>query len=454
MTTHTAPHRDLAAAVRGAVHVPGEPGYDDERHGFQLALAHRPTAVVGALDAEDVRAAVAYASAHGLGVAVQATGHGLSVAAGADALLISTRCLDSVRVDPVARTAWVGAGVRWQRVLDAAAEHGLAPLSGSSPHVGVVSYTLGGGLGPLARRYGYAADRIREAELVTADGTLRRVSAETEPELCWALRGGGGNVGVVTGLEIGLVPVERLHGGGLVFDGAHAADVLTAYRVWTATVPDELTSSVSMVPLPDVPGVPEPLRGKHIVSVRVAFLGPAIEGERLVAPLRAAAPVLSADLRELPFRDSASIYQDPVDPHAYLGDNAFVRDLDPAALRSIVDLAGPGAPVPCVVDIRHLGGALTERRDSAVGHRDAGFLVRVLSGLDGVGEAEVRAAHADLLTALAPVTLGRSLSFVYGSRADARTGFDEAAHNRLAAVKAAHDPANRFRFNQNVTPAV
>ncbi|WP_342768937.1 FAD-dependent oxidoreductase [Prauserella flavalba] len=177
--TASATHLDhLARHVRGPVHLPGTEGYADARSGFQRALTHRPAVVAEALDAADVGAAVRFATARGLAVAVQATGHGLVAPATGDAMLISTRRMDSVRVDPVARTAWLGAGVRWRRVLDATAAHGLAPLSGSSPGVGAVSYTLGGGLGPLARRYGYAADHVRRVELVTADGEVREVSAD------------------------------------------------------------------------------------------------------------------------------------------------------------------------------------------------------------------------------------------------------------------------------------
>ncbi|TKG70502.1 FAD-binding oxidoreductase [Prauserella endophytica] len=461
MTASATHLEDLAHHLRGPLHLPddeggeGGEGYADARSGFQLGLTHRPAAIVEALDTADVRAVVRYATANGLGVAVQATGHGLVAPATEDAVLISTRRMDTVRVDPAERTVWLGAGVRWRRVLDAAGEHGLAPLSGSSPDVGAVSYTLGGGLGPLARRYGYAADHVRRVELVTADGEVREVSAEEDPDLFWALRGGGGNFGVVTGLELGLVPVARLYGGGLLFDGTHAGEVLEAYRNWTATVPDELTSSVGMVPVPDAPEVPEPLRGKYLVHVRIAHLGGVSEGEALVAPLRAVAPRLRDDLGELPYSASPSIYNDPADPHSYLGDNAFVHGLDAAALRAIVDLAGPDSPVPCVVDLRHLGGALRQGGvDSAVGHRDAGFLVRVLSGLDGeVDAATARAAHARVLAALAPTTLGRSLNFVYGTVTDARTGYDPGDHERLAALKTVHDPANVFRFNQNITPA-
>ncbi|MYW31541.1 FAD-binding protein, partial [Streptomyces sp. SID2119] len=200
---------------------------------------------------------------------------------------IATRALDSVTVDPVRRTARIGAGASWGRVIEAAAPHGLAPLNGSSPSVGAVSYTLGGGLGILARKFGYAADHVRSLDVVTADGTARRVTPEREPELFWGLRGGGHRLGMVTGLEIALVAVERLYGGSIVFDGAWAGEVVRGYLEWTRTVPDTLTSSLAALVHPDLPQLPEELRGRYVISVRVAFTGDAAEGERLVAPLRA-----------------------------------------------------------------------------------------------------------------------------------------------------------------------
>jgi FAD/FMN-containing dehydrogenase len=394
--------------VQGPVFRPGENDFDEERSGFQIAHRHRPDLVVAATGPDDVRAAVAYAAEHGLPVAVQATGHGLGVPLDGG-VLISTRRMTRVTIDPAARTARVAAGVRWQQVVDAAARHGLAPLSGSSPSVGAVGYTLGGGLGLLARTYGWAIDRVRSVELVAPDG--QAVTADPTPALFQDLRGGAG---VVTAMEIGLVPVTRLYGGGLYVDTAHVAALLEAYREWTADLPDELTTSVGLIPYPDIDVVPEPLRGRYVAHVRIAFDGPAAEGERLVAPLRAAVPLLRDTLGELDYTDSASIHNDPRQPHAYTGTNALLRALDPAALRAVIELTGPQAPLPCIVQINHLGGAL--RRPSAVPdagpHREAAHLLRVVSVLDGTGRQ--LPAHRALMDAVAPWSLGRSPNFVLG----------------------------------------
>ena len=395
--------------VQGPVLRPGENDFDAECSGFQTAYRHRPDVVVAATGPDDVRNAVAYAVARGLPVAVRSTGHGLGVPLDGG-VLISTRRMSGVTVDPVARTARVEAGARWQQVVDAAARHGLAPLSGSSPDVGVVGYTLGGGLGLLARKFGWAVDRVRGVEAVTGDG--RFVTAGLDAGELWAdLRRGRA---VVTAMEIGLVPVTRLYGGGLHVDTEHVPALLGAYREWTSDLPDALTSSVGLIPYPDLDVLPEPLRGRYLAHVRIAFDGPADEGERLVAPLRAAVPVLRDTLGELAFTESASIHNDPRQPHPYTGTNALLHELDPAALRAVLELAGPRSPLPCVVQLNHLGGALigpTAAPDAA-SHRAARYLLRVISVLDGTGRQ--LPAHHRLMDALAPWTLGRSPNFVFG----------------------------------------
>ncbi|MFJ8476089.1 FAD-binding oxidoreductase [Kitasatospora sp. NPDC094011] len=443
---------------RGPVFRPGDAGYDDEVSGFQAGYSHRPVLVVGAADAEDVRTAVSYAAREGLPIAVQATGHGLSVAA-RDAVLISTRRLTELVVDPSRATARVGAGVRSAELIAAAGEHGLAPLNGSSPTVGVVGYTLGGGVGLLARQFGYAADHVHAVELVTADGELRRL--EPGDELFGAVLGSGGNFGVVTALEVGLVPVRTVYGGQLVFDTPLVEQALETWRQWSATVPDELTSSVTLLGFPDIPPVPAPMRGRYVASVRIAYNGPAEEGERLVAPLRAVGDRIVDAVQPLPYTHCAAIHRDPADPHPYTATNALLGEFPAEAVRAVLDVAGPTSPVPCLVDIRHLGGALrTAGPDGiAVDHREAEYVVRVLSspGFGGVGPDAIRERHALLREVLAPWTLGHSLAFLYGDgehadEAQTRAGYRPATYERLAALKATYDPRNLFRFNRNIRP--
>ncbi|MEC4015809.1 FAD-binding oxidoreductase [Streptomyces sp. H27-D2] len=451
--------KELARAVRGPVFLPGAEGYDEERSGAQTGLRHRPAVIVGADGADDVRVAVEFARDHRLPVAVQATGHGMSVAAGGG-VLISTRRMSGVRVDAGARTAWLEAGVRWERVVPEAARHGLAPLNGSAPHVGAVAYTLGGGLGLLSRQFGYAADLVRTIEVVTADARLRRITADSDPDLFWALLGGRDNFGVVTGLEIGLLPVTRLYGGGLYFDADLVEDVFQSYLRWTRTVPEEMSSSLAVLRLPDVPQIPEPIRGRRVIHVRIAYTGGPADGERLLAPLRAVGPRLTDTVEDMPYTACGTIHNDPSRPMAWTGDNVLLSDLDAPAVRTVLALTGPDAPVPCIVELRHLGGALARKpaTANAVGHRDAQYLLGVLSPLgDDFGLDAVQPVHRRLIEALAPWSAGRNLNFMgFGENATAervRSAYDPDDYRRLTELKAVFDPANTFRLNYNVPAA-
>nr|WP_241267225.1 FAD-binding oxidoreductase [Streptomyces scabichelini] len=423
---------------------PGEAGHEEETAGFQTGFAQRPAVVFAASSTDDVRAAVAYAASAGLPVGVQVSGHGLPGSA-EGGVLISTRRMDAVAVDPEARTVRVQAGVRWGQVVVAAGPYGLAPLNGSAPGVGAVSYTLGGGLGILAREFGYAADHVRSLDVVTADGRLRHVTPDDD--LFWGLLGGGANLGVVTELEIGLVPVARLYGGSLAFDGGDVdpAAVLRAYERWTRTVPEGLTSSFAAVPYPDIPALPPQLRGRYVISVRVAYTG--TDGDRLVAPLREIGPVLSDSLREMPYAESHTIHSDPDFPHAYYGDSAVLSELDTDAAGELLSLTGPDAPSMYVVQINHLGGALAAEQPNAVPHREGRFLVRVLGG---VGESERARLHG-ALAALEPWTIGRALNFAFGAGDRTEGLYDPETHKRLTDLKSTYDPRNLFRRNYNIT---
>lgn len=315
--------------------------------------------------------------------------------------------------------------------------------------MGAVSYTLGGGLGILARAFGYAADHVRWLELVTADGTLRRVTPGSDPDLYWALLGAGHNLGIVTELEIGLVPVRTLYGGSLAFDGrtVDPAAALRAYEAWTRTVPDGLTSSFAAVPYPDVPALPPHLRGTYVVSVRVAHTGPG--GADIVAPLREIGPVLSDSLREMPYAESHTIHSDPDFPHAYYGDSAVLRELDVERAGELLRRTGPAADLMCVVQVNHLGGALARPAPNAVPYREGRFLVRVLT----VGDRKrARTVLDPVFALLADDTLGRSLNFAFGAGDRSAGLYDAETRKRLARVKETHDPANLFRRNYGVSP--
>lgn len=387
----------------------GHKGYEAEVAGFQTAVRHAPAVVVAASSSADVIDAVRLARARGAPLAVQATGHGARVPA--DGVLVTTRRMSAVRIDPVARTAHVEAGARWSAVIEQAATDGLAPLAGSSPGVGAVGYTLGGGFGLLGRTFGYAADHVRALDVVTADGVARHVTETSEPDLFWALRGGGDLVAVVTGMEIDLMPVPIVYGGGLHFDAKHAVDVLSVFRELTAAAPETLTTSVGMVGLPPIDAIPEPLRGRHVLHVRLASTEPL--DPALLAPLRAIGPLVDR-VGAVPAAEVGSIYGDPDFPHAYVGDNVLLRELPPSLLDAVRTLAGPSAPVPCVVDIRHLGGAMAREPEipNAVPYRNATHILRVLSPAGDVDAA--RAVHHEVFAAASPFAVGRAATFGYG----------------------------------------
>jgi len=309
--------KELAAEVEGPVLLPGEGGYDDERAGFELTVDQHPAVVVGAVSAQDVVAAVVWAAAQGLPVAVQATGHGASSPADG-VVYVSTKRMQDMTVDSEAKTATFGAGVRWEKVIAAAAKHGLAPLSGSAPFVGATSYTLGGGLGLMSRTYGLASDSVVEFDLVTADGRLLRVLPESEPDLFWGVRGSKGNLGIVTSLTVRLYPVPLLYGGSFFIDGEHLRSALATWLDWTAGMDEWTATSVFMVQFPDAEGLPPALTGYFVLTIRLSYVGPDLEsGRRSFAELREALPpLLDGEVADLTYIGAGKIHNDPPAPVA------------------------------------------------------------------------------------------------------------------------------------------
>ena len=451
----------LARSVDGPVLTPGTPGYDEEVAVFNQSVVHRPALVVGAASADDVSFAVRFANAHGLGVAVLNTGHGPSVGATDETLLITTRRMSGVVIDAGERTARVQAGVRFGQLVEEAAALGLAPLPGSSPGVGVIGYTLGGGASlTMGRKYGWASDHVTAIDVVTADGETRHVSPKNEAELFGALLGGKSNFGVVTAMEFRLFPVTRLYAGALFFSGEDARAVLEAYRRFTASAPDEMSSGLAFLNFPPLPTLPPFLQGKLAVSVRVSYVGSPSEGKQLVAPLREAAPLLMDTVGEMPYTEFGAITMDPSEPAAAVEHFGLLDEMSQETVDTLLDTVGPdsGSSIN-LVDIRHLGGAYANRpaTDNAVGARDAAY---AFFGLTVVPPGQDVAAYADsgreLIERLAP-WLSPTKHPSYLSPADATSGrtsqaYDPGVYERLQDIKAAYDPDNSLRVNHNITP--
>lgn len=430
-------------------------GYDAERRGYNLAVEHRPASIAVAENADDVVAAVREARRLGLGVAVLATGHGPSRAADGQ-LLINTSRMKGITIDPAGRWARVEAGVRGGELVRAAAMHGLAPLSGSSPEVGVVSYHLGGGLGLLGRSLGWAVDHVRAIEIVTADGVLRRATATTERDLFWALRGGGkGTLGVVTAIELDLHPIARLYGGGMHFSAARAKEALTLWAEWTRTVPDEMASSALLIRMPDLPVLPQPLRGQYVMHVRFVFTGSVADGERFVAPFRALGPITDT-VAEMPYSAVGTIHAEPTHPVAFHARNKMLHTLDTDAVSALLRHAGPDAGAPFLLELRHTGGALSRpaAEPSALGRRDGEFVLYVGAAAEPAELPALRSRYDELFATMEPwATGGVCVNFLSGpdiTAAELASGYLPDDVERLAAIKNTYDPENMFRTHHGL----
>ncbi|MGY1741225.1 MULTISPECIES: FAD-binding oxidoreductase [unclassified Blastococcus] len=441
---------ELRSRVHGPVYAAGDDGLAAEVATWNVAVQHTPAVAVGATCAADVVAAVQFAVAHDLPVAVQATGHG-PVRNAAGAMMITTRRMQGVVVDPQRRIARVQAGVKWAAVLEAAAEHGLTGLCGSSSDVGVVGYTLGGGHGSLGRRFGFAADHVHAVEIVTADGALRRVDAGTDPELFWAVRGGKGALGVVTAIEIGLVPVRSVIGGGVFFAAEDAAAVLHAYREWAPTLPEEASSSVAVLRLPPLPDLPPPLQGRTVVHLRYVYSGEDLaEGERLVEPMTRAGRVVLGAITPLLTTEMDAVHMDPKDPMPAWEKGMLLSELTAETVDAFLAAAGPDVPVPLVMaEIRQLGGALARPAavPNAVAGRHGAWSVLVLGPMVPELAEVLPQVGRGVLEALRPwAAPGCMVNFLgdVSGPAEVLAAYDPADAERLLAVKAAVDPGDVF----------
>ncbi|MFM1722003.1 FAD-binding oxidoreductase [Rhodococcus sp. PAM 2766] len=443
----------LRPRLTGSVAVPGEPGYELATP-WNLSIPVTPRAVVAVADADDVAVTVRFAAEHGLRVAVQRTGHG-AVPLDGDVLLVHTARLNECVVDPDSRTARVESGAIWQDVLAAAAPHGLAPLAGSSATVGVAGFLTGAGIGPLVRTYGLSSDHVRSFDIVTGDGERLHVTPHQHAELFWGLRGGKATLGIVTAVEIELLPISRIHGGALYFDGADAAAVAHAWLDWCQDLPEHSSTSIAFLQLPPLPQVPPPLAGRLTIAVRFASVADTSEAESLIARLRAVATPLIDAVGPMPYAALSAIHADPVDPMPTHELSALTGALTHEAIDALLAIAGPGSGSPqTVIELRLLGGALARepRHRSAFCHRDAAFGLMV-AGVSAPPLARPVAEHAHaVVRALAPWTTGGAHPNFSASTDPARIArcYDEDTRHWLGALADRHDPRGVLRVGQVV----
>ncbi len=443
----------------GTVLRPGDESYDDARAVFNGAIDRHPALIARAGSARDVAAAIAHGRERGLPIAVRAGGHsGAGYGVVDDGIVIDVRPMQHVDVDLSARTARVGAGLTWGQLDAATQAHGLAVTGGRISDTGVAGLTLGSGSGWLERLQGLTADNLIGATVVTADGSIVRADEHEHPDLFWALRGGGGNFGVVTEFEFQLRPVgPMILGGPLIFTWDRAGEALAMYRELMRTAPDEFGGCVVLQGAPPAPFVPDGLVGEPVAIVAVAGFGPFAAAERLLAPLRALGPAVDA-VAPMPYVALQSA-QDEGAPAGMrnLWKASFLDDLPDQAIRGALAVA-ERIPSPLThVMFQPLGGAYgrVDEHATALSHRDARWAFHALSLWPDPAEDAVNRTWTDELTAtMAPYGHGRAHpNYVSEDAGDrVRAFYGEETYDRLVAVKRCWDPDNVFALNQNIRP--
>ncbi|MGH2548494.1 MAG: FAD-binding oxidoreductase, partial [Thermomicrobiales bacterium] len=447
----------LQESVRGSVLLPGHADFAAAWQPWSIGPEHKPALIVIAETAQDIVAAVSFARDFDLPVSVQATGHGVQVP-NIDGVHINTARMTGVTINPEARTARVEAGAKWAHVIPEAHTYGLAPLNGSTTDVGVVGYSLGGGTGWMARKYGFAADHIMSMDVVTANGELIKVNAESNPDLFWAMRGGSSNFGVVTAMEFNLFPVPTFYGGGVYYPLSAGNDVFAAYGEWIQTLPNDVTASISIFRFPPLPFIPEPLQGQQVIRVAAVAIGE--NGEELIAPMRTIATPLLDSMGEYPYPMIDLVSADPVDPMPVRETSMMFDEFPQEAVDALMSVAGPGIETPLLmIEIRYIRGAgdRAGKRANAANRVGGSFMLFALGVPFNpeVGEA-IASSITHLHAVLRPYATGKTfLNFIGHSEPGAdRTmdAFTLETYVHLARTKTKYDPTNRFRFNRNILP--
>jgi len=445
---------ELAALLPGRVVRPGTPTYDEQRAVIFDAANCRPAALVRVADATDISRVIGFAEKHGFELAVRGGGHSSSGHGTVDGgIVIDLRGLDEVSVDPATRTAWVGGGATARAVLEALAPHGLVVGFGDSGDVGVGGIITGGGLGYLSRVHGVTVDSVLSAEVVLADGRTVIASAESEPDLFWAIRGGGGNFGVVTRLQLQARALPAFTGGLLVLPGT--AETITAFTAAAQAAPEALSAIATVMPAPPAPFIPDAYRGQPVIFAMMAYAGPDDMAEAAMVPFRALSPLFDA-VKPGPL---LSLYEDgPMEPPGLPETRTFFVDrIGKNDAQTILGFLTESDSVLRLVQIRVLGGAVNRvaLADTAYAHRDAPILLYIANFYSDNADRPKRREWAnDLMSALQQGREGAYVNFL-GEEGAARTrsAYPGATWDRLRRIKRQYDPHNLFRRNQNIPPA-
>jgi FAD/FMN-containing dehydrogenase len=443
-------------AIRGRIATANESDWDEARMAWNMAADQRPVAVAFVESADDVSSVVGFARRNGLRVAAQGTGHG-AVALGSldDVILVKTERMRSIELED--GQARVEAGALVADLGEAAARTGRSFLPGTSPNVGVVGYTLGGGLSWLGRKYGWACNRVTAIEAVTADGEARTVDQATDPDLFWALRGGGGGYAVVTALHLELVPVAEVYAGALLFPPELAEEGVRAYRDWTSDAREETGSMLRMLNLPPLPDIPEPVRGKKWLAISAAHIGSREQGEEAIGPLREIGEPALDTFELVPATALTRIAMDPEPPVPALGHHRLLAELPDDAISTFVEVAGPESGAPLLLaELRHLGGALRRQAPNggALEKLDEEFVMQGVGMLmDPALRDPINGALDKLADAMNPWAAERGL-FNYAERpCDVDALLPAETCKRLAQVKRNWDPDDLILANHAVALA-
>jgi FAD/FMN-containing dehydrogenase len=430
------------------VHLPGDAGFDMASSPWNLQVQHHPAAVAYPASPSEVADVLRAARRAGLQVAPQGTGHGAAPLDGhlGASVLLHTAGLNEMSIDVERRRARVGAGVLWGDLVEAAGEHGLIGLHPSAPDVGVVGYSISGGIGWYARRLGLQAHSITAAEVVLADGSIVRASADSEPELFWGLRGGGMPLGVVTALEFDLYPLDTVVAGFLAWDRAQMERVLPVWAQWAESAPEAATTSLRLVTAPPMPQIPAELHFRSLVVIDGAVLGSDDEAAEMLAPLRALQPEFDTVTR-VPAASLVRLHLEPEGPTPGYASSRLMSGLPADAIEAVLEIAGPDATEgPDITEFRQLGGALRRPYEgAALSSLDGSFLVLGFGLRPDPAEWDEAREHAvRLLEALEPWQNGREYLPMLDERSDTRKAFPPGVHARLSALRAAVDPDRLF----------